>query len=50
MAKLLRKVYNLDEAFGKSDETKQKESVSLISKAWQKFGNKNLFELWGKSW
>mmetsp|Transcript_52826 Transcript_52826/g.115247 ORF Transcript_52826/g.115247 Transcript_52826/m.115247 type:complete len:240 (-) Transcript_52826:61-780(-) len=25
-------VYNLDEAFGKSDETKQKESVSLISK------------------
>ena len=31
----LRKVNSLDEAFGKSDETKQKESVPLISKAWQ---------------
>ena len=31
----LRKVVSLDEAFGKSDETKQKESVPLISKAWR---------------
>ena len=30
-----RKVVSLDEAFGKSDETKQKESVPLISKAWR---------------